>query len=178
MADGSGARATRRRLLGATLLACAGVRPTAAATIAGPLHPWGDRPTPALAATDLDGRPRTLADFAGRVVLLNFWATYCAPCLAEMPALGRLATRLGPRGFVLVGVNHGEMPARVRRFLQQVPFGGATLLDRSMTQLARWGADALPTSVVLDRDGHARWLHVGELDWDAPGADAQIAMLL
>lgn len=174
-----GTSVRRRQFLGVVAAACAGMTPAlpqaASSTV---LIPWNRPNTPALAAADLNGRPRTLAEFSGKVVLLNFWATYCAPCLVEIPSLNRLAERFRGRGFELVGINHGEMPGRVRRFVQQVPFDGVMLLDRSMSELQRWGSDALPTSVVIDRQGRARFLHTGELDWDRPEVSAQVATLL
>lgn len=145
---------------------------------AGRLLDWGPRPTPALQAVDLDRRPHTLADFAGQVLLLNFWASYCGPCQLEMPALNQLQARLGDAGLRVVGVNHGEMPERVRLFLAQVPFTGQVLLDRSQTQLKAWGAYALPASFLIDRQGRARRWHMGELDWSAPALVSQVQALL
>jgi thiol-disulfide isomerase/thioredoxin len=131
-----------------------------------------------LNAADLAGRPWDLKAFAGHALLLNFWASYCAPCQIEMPGLNRLQARFGPQGLRVAGLNHGEMPERVRLFLTRVPFAGQVLLDRSQTQLAAWGSQALPTSVLIDAQGLARWWHVGELDWDAPAVQAQVRAVL
>jgi len=145
---------------------------------AGRLLDWGQRPTPALQAVDLNRKPYTLADFTGQVVLLNFWASYCGPCQLEMPALNQLQARFGDAGLRVVGVNHGEMPERVRLFLARVPFTGQVLLDRSQTQLKNWGAYALPASFLIDRQGRARSWHMGELDWSTPALVSQVQALL
>ena len=152
--------------------------PATDAAASGRLAPWGRRPTPTLRGTDLEGRVWGLGDFAGQVLLLNFWASYCAPCQLEMPALNRLQARFAARGLRVAGLNHGEMPERVRLFLARVPFDGQVLLDRSQGQLKAWGAYALPTNILIDRQGRARLWHMGELDWDAAPIQAQVQALL
>lgn len=144
----------------------------------GRLAPWGGKPTPALAARTLQGQPRSLQDFAGQPLVLNFWASYCAPCQLEMPMFNQLQERFKAQGLRVVGVNHGEMPARVQDFLAKVPFEGVVLLDRSQTQLKAWGGYALPTSFLIDRAGRIQSWHMGELDWMQPEAIAQVRALL
>lgn len=141
----------------------------------GRLAPWPARQaTPALKALALDGNRRSLSDFAGTPLILNFWATYCAPCRLEIAQFNQLLVRHQARGLRVLAVNHGEMPARVLQFLQAVPFHGDVLLDRSQTQLPAWGGMALPTSFVIDAQGRVRFWHMGEIDW--LGADAQAAL--
>ena len=145
------------------------------AQVVGRLAPWPARQaTPALKALALDGHSRSLPDFAGAPLILNFWATYCAPCRLEMPQFNQLLVRHQAQGLRVLAVNHGEMPARVLQFLQTVPFHGDVLLDRSQTQLPAWGGMALPTSFVIDAQGRVRFWHVGEIDW--LGADVQAAL--
>ncbi|KAF1023538.1 MAG: Thiol-disulfide oxidoreductase ResA [Paracidovorax wautersii] len=147
-----------------------------------PLSPWTGGAAPALEATDLAGAPRTLAEWRGRIVVVNFWATWCAPCRLEMPSFAALAARWAANGLtgelVLVSVNHGEMPARVQQFLRHTPWPGQVWLDRSRTQLARWQSDALPSSFVVDRAGQRRWMHRGELDWGSAFVHNQLRALL
>ena len=121
---------------------------------------------------------RSLADYAGAPLILNFWASYCAPCRLEMAQFNRLLEQYRPQSLRVLAVNHGEMPARVLQFLQTVPFHGEALLDRSQTQLPAWGGIALPTSFVLDAQGQVRLWHVGEIDWLGPRAQAQLAAVL
>lgn len=141
----------------------------------GRLAAWPARKaTPALKALALDGKSRSLPDFAGAPLILNFWATYCAPCRLEIPQFNQLLLRHQAQGLRVLAVNHGEMPARVLQFLQTVTFHGDVLLDRSQTQLPAWGGMALPTSFVIDAQGRVRFWHMGEIDW--LGADAQAAL--
>jgi thiol-disulfide isomerase/thioredoxin len=130
--------------------------------------------TPELQVQTLDGQRRTTAHFAGAPLLINFWATYCAPCRLEMHLLNALLRQFQSQGLQVLTINHGEMPARVRQFFATVPFNGEILLDRSQTQLAAWGGMALPSSYVLDASGQVRLWHVGELDWTR--ADIQMQL--
>lgn len=168
----------RRRLLAMATVWPLGARAASDALPTTLLDPWGARPTPALAAQTLDGRAVTLADFAGRPLLLNFWASWCAPCVLEMPALDRLRERFAGHGLQVAAVNHGETPERVRRFLAATPFGGTVLLDRSQRQLAVWGAQALPASMLVDRQGRARLWGVGERVWAGAGIVGQVEVIV
>jgi len=148
----------------------------AAAVIAAPVSaqssntfvPWRPAKPPTLQTTDLQTeQTRSLADFAGHTLIVNFWASWCGPCRVELPSLNALADRYAPRGLRLLAINHGEMPERVRRFLDEVPIHGTVLLDRSTRQLAAWGARGLPASFMLDAKGRPRLMARGEIDWSA-----------
>lgn len=139
-----------------------------AADGAAPLLPWRPARPPRLDATDLAGQRRSLADFAGRPLLVNVWATWCGPCRVEMPSLNALAERLQAQGLHFVALNHGEMPERVRRFLAEVPLHATVLLDRSQTLLKAWGGGALPATFLFDAAGTPRLWARGERDWAAP----------
>ncbi|MDR6212965.1 TlpA disulfide reductase family protein [Paracidovorax wautersii] len=164
--------------LGAALSGMAGARQAGAVTAAGPgpdagdtaLQPWQPAQAPALQATDLaTGQRRSLADFAGRPLLVNVWATWCGPCRVEMPGLNALAERLGPEGLQFVALNHGEMPERVQRFLAEVPVRGTVLLDRSQLLLKAWsGGLSLPATFLFDAQGRPRLWAQGERDWSHP----------
>lgn len=133
------------------------------------LDRWRPARLPRLAATELQSEEaRTLADFAGRPLLVNVWATWCGPCRIEMPSLNALARQLAPQGWQFVALNHGEMPERVRRFLAEVPIHGTVLLDRSQSVFKAWGGQALPATFVFDRAGRPLAWAQGEQDWAAP----------
>lgn len=120
---------------------------------------------PDVPLSDLDGRTRRLADYSGHRVLLNFWASWCGPCLDEMPALDR-AARAHPQATVL-GIAMDE-PARVRAFLAAHPVNYPVLLGRldSPSTSLQLGdtAEVLPYSALLDADGRLLATHRGPLD--------------
>ena len=166
--------ARRRLLLHGAAVAALAPWQARAADDAG-LQPWRPARPPVLNATDVNtGQRRTLADFAGRPLLVNVWATWCGPCRVEMPGLNALAARLAPQGLQFVALNHGEMPERVLQFLAEVPIHGTVLLDRSQTLLKTWGAQALPATFVLDTTGRPRLWAQGERDWERPELAAKI----
>jgi len=134
------------------------------------LTPWTGGATPPLELTALDGVRHRLADYRGRVVLVNFWATWCAPCRAEMPSIERLRRSLEGDPFIVLAVNVGEDAAAVRAFADQVPMGFPILLDRDSQVTHAWGARALPVTFIIGPDGRIRYRALGERDW----ADAKI----
>ena len=140
------------------------------------LAPWRPARVPQLDASDLlTGQRRTLADFAGHPLLVNFWASWCGPCRVEMPSLNALATRLGAsHGLRVIAVNHGEMPGRVEGFLAEVPIDGTVLLDRSQRVFKAWGGRGLPATFVFDATGRPRVWAEGERDWSAPALVAAL----
>src|SRR5690242_9980366 len=110
------------------------------------LKPWPGGPTPPLALGDLAGREYRLADYRGKVVVVNFWATWCEPCREEMPSMKALRASLAGRPFEVLAVNLGEPESRVRRFLEQVPLDFPVLLDRDSAVAKAWRARVLPAS--------------------------------
>lgn len=145
----------------------------------GQLAAWPQgKVTPNLHALAMNGQTRSLTSYAGAPLILNFWASYCAPCRLEMPQFNQLLSQYQPQGLRVAAVNHGEMPARVLQFLQTVPFNGDVLLDRSQTQLPTWGGVALPTSFVIDSQGRVRFWHVGEIDWLSASVQAKLQTVL
>jgi len=138
------------------------------------------RAAPALGLEALDGREYGLADFEGRVILVNFWATWCPPCRKEMPALARLAQHFQGADFEVVGVNVGESVERIQDFLQTLPVLPAfpMLLDPDGSVSQAWHARVVPTTVVVDRYGHIVLRAVGEVDFDSPDLRGQIQALL
>lgn len=134
--------------------------------------------TPALQLPRLDGELAQLADWRGRVLLLNFWASWCEPCRDEMPALQTLAQRHAAQGLTVVTVNFKESAATIRLFLERVPLTLPVLLDRQGEAAKAWGVRLFPTSILLGRDGRARQVVRGEVNWLSPPALNWITELL
>jgi len=136
------------------------------------VEPWTGGATPALAGPGLAGARHDLAALRGRAVLVQFWASWCEPCEAELPALARLRDRLAGRPFALLTVNLGEGPARVEQFLGAHAPGLPVLLDRERAAAAAWGVGGLPMAFLVDAAGQVRGSLFGAADWAAgePGA--------
>ena len=138
---------------------------------------WLGQPLPAIRLPDLDGRVHPLSDYRGHRVLLNFWASWCGPCLDEMPALSRAQARFGGSGSapMIVGIAMDE-PARVRAFVAAHPPGYPVLLGQlaapSTSLLLGDAREVLPYSVLVDADGRILATHAGAL------SAAQIAQWL
>ena len=132
---------------------------------AGDLRPWGGGPTPALELTALSGGSHRLADYRGKVVLINFWATWCTPCREEMPSIGELKKKLAGRPFVVLAVNVDEPESRVGKFLEQLPLDFPVLMDPGKRVTSNWKVRILPTSFLIARDGRVRYAVTCELDW-------------
>ena len=106
-------------LLAAAVLAIAAVAAQAAPPAE--LKPWAGGPTPALSLKDLEGAAHSLQAHRGKVVVLNFWATWCEPCRDEMPSLNKLKHSFDGKPVVVLGVNVGEGEGRIKAFLDKVP---------------------------------------------------------
>lgn len=142
----------------------------AAAAISTPetyLRPWTGRETPALARPDLSGRVVDLKDFKGRVVLVNFWATWCDPCREEMPSIERLRAKLKGKPFAVLMVNYGESADRVSEFMDKQKLSLPVLLDGDKEAAAAWRAGGLPMTFLVDARGKVRYSAFGECDWSA-----------
>ena len=135
-------------------------------------HKGEAAPTAALA--DLAGKPVTMATFKGKPVLVNLWATWCAPCIAEMPTLDRAAQALDGK-VAVVALNQGDDVAKVQAFLAGKPLAHARpLLDKAMTVSMTLSAN-LPTTILYDATGHEVWRATGGRDWASPESISLIA---
>ena len=132
----------------------------------------------ALELADLEGKTHRLADYRGKVVLVNFWATWCAPCREEMPSLERLRQALAGRPFVVLAVNVGEGGRVAGDFMKAMPHGLTVLLDRDGGATRAWGARILPASYVLGPDGEVSFRHVGALDWSSAEMQRRLIALM
>ena len=128
------------------------------------------KPVAAIKFDDAQGQSRNLADFKGKVVLLNIWATWCGPCRKEMPALDRLQAALGGPDFevVALSIDRGGMDA-ARKFLADIGIRTlAIYLDSSGQALRTLSALGLPTTLLIDREGREIGRLIGPADWDSP----------
>jgi len=140
------------------------------------LRPWpAGQPTPALQLAGLDGHAWDLAGLRGKVVVVNFWASWCGPCVDELPVLGLLA---GRDGVAVVGVNYKESLDTIERFTAAHPLQYPVLRDRTGEAFKRWTPGVMPTTIVIDRSGRARWRTVGEIPPDDTRLRAAIDTLL
>lgn len=121
---------------------------------------------PSLSLVDLMGRQRSLNEFANKVLLVTFWASWCRPCIEELPSIQRLALEMHGKPFAVLGVNVGEGERRVRETTKRLEIDFPVLLDKDSTMLKKWGATVLPTAYVLDRSGRVRYIGRGPLEWD------------
>ena len=137
------------------------------------------RPTPDATFLEADGGSIQLSALRGRIVLLNFWATWCGPCVEEMPSLDRLQGRMASDDFAVVALSEDRGMPTVERFFKKL--GLARLgryLDPDNGLQGRLGINALPTTMILDRDGRALGALVGAAQWDSPEALALIRYYL
>ena len=113
------------------------------------------------------GGPVRLTDYAGRVVFLNFWATWCEPCKRELPAFEQFTAEQGDDGAVVLAVNTGEDEATVQAFLEAQGITGLNvLLDPEATVAEQYGVFQIPVTFVIDGDGNVRYPHYGEMTPD------------
>ena len=136
---------------------------------AGQLEPFqGFAQTPALSLEDLGHKAHTLQDYRGRVVLVNFWASWCGPCVMEMPSLQRLQDAMTGKPFTLLAVNVEESPGTVWKFATKVQIKFPLLLDREGQTANDWGIDIYPTSFLVDPQGRVQYVAYGPRHWDTP----------
>jgi peroxiredoxin len=136
-------------------------------------------PAAASAAPDFslparDGGKVHLSELKGQVVMINFWASWCGPCRQEMPLLQQIQAKYEPLGFTLLGVNVEPDSAEAEKWLKNVPVTFPILFDRENSVSARFGVEAMPSSVLIDREGNVRHVHRGY----KPGDEAVYADLI
>jgi len=169
---------------GLVLLAalCAGAGPLPDAALydaAGVAAPRDPRPAPGFRLPTPGGGTLALADLAGRVVVLNFWATWCRPCVQELPALQALGARHGAEGLAVVAVNvDRDDPEAVAAFGRRLGLDLPLPLDPKGAVRGAYRVRALPTTYLIGRDGRLAGFAMGERPWDGPAADALVRALL
>jgi peroxiredoxin len=131
-------------------------------------RPQVGMPAPSFTLPDLEGKPHGLADFRGRVVVLNFWATWCPPCIDEMPSLQRLHQALAERGVTVIAVSVDERFSDVPAFVQKFDLTFSVLYDEGKKVSRKYQTFKYPETYILDREGRLKSKVVGPRDWAAP----------
>ena len=165
--------ALQASLLLPALVASAAGRLAHAQGLTGPAYevtPWSG-PVPSLGLLDTTGKIWQWPDLQGRAVLLNFWASWCEPCRAEMPTLQQVADLYGPDKLLVLAINFKESAARALQFAKTTGVSLPVLLDTTGKAAGQWGVKVFPTTLMLDNRGQARHRVKGEVDWtsSAPG---------
>lgn len=132
------------------------------------LKPYKGGATPPLVLTDLQGQRHDLREYAGKVVMVQFWATYCAPCVKEMPSVERLKKQLAGKPFAILAVNMGESDAEIAEFLKKIKIDFPILRDPDAKAIEAWKVFVAPSTFVLDKHGKIRHTLQGGAEWDAP----------
>ena len=143
------------------------------------VRPWpSHQAVPALRGVDLQGKTWQLADLKGRAVLVNFWATWCEPCLAEMPSLQALDKLHGSGELLVLTVNFKESATTAQRFAQRTDMDLPVLTDPNGEVAKAWGVRVFPSTALIASNGKVQGVVRGALDWTGPAAQKLIAPLL
>lgn len=122
--------------------------------------------TPALELKDTSGELHQLSKYKGKIVLVQFWATYCTPCRTEMPSMNRLIEKMDGK-LEILAVNMGESKAEVEKFMQEVGVNFPVLMDEDGKALAQWKVFAAPSNFVIDPQGKIQYTLFGGVEWDS-----------
>ena len=139
----------------------------------------GNESAPSLVLADIRGVEHSLEQYRGKVVVVNFWATWCPPCVEELPSLENAWQRYRQQGLVVLAVS-GEESDVVTSFLERLPsdITFPVLIDGDMKSGNRWQIRGLPTTVVVDRSGVVHWRAEGQLDFSASDVNKKLLALL
>jgi thiol-disulfide isomerase/thioredoxin len=142
---------------------------------------WHERPidAPKTVFKDIGGADKTLKDFGGKVLVVNFWATWCAPCVKEMPALERLDAKLGGKDFQVIAVNQERNGAKVAKpFAEKQGWKLPLYLDQATGFYRDAKLTGLPTTLIIGRDGKELGRVAGEVEWDSPAVEKMVQDLI
>ncbi|MFO8025434.1 redoxin domain-containing protein [Thiohalophilus sp.] len=128
----------------------------------------GNWSPPLLDLKDANGEHHTLRDYTGKVRVINFWATWCPPCVEEIPSLNRLREKMADEPFELISVNYAQQTDEVKDFLREVEVNFPVLIDHDGTEAARWRVIAFPSTYIIDANGRIRYGVNAAIEWDTP----------
>ncbi|MFT5503114.1 MAG: thiol-disulfide isomerase/thioredoxin [Gammaproteobacteria bacterium] len=117
---------------------------------------------------DLNGGEVDFADYHGKVTLVNFWATWCTPCVKEIPSLMQLKQLVSSKDFEILTINIGESKEKIERFANENPFNLPVLIDLDGKTIKDWRVYVYPSNYILDKTGRIKYAHRGALDWSDP----------
>ena len=137
----------------------------------------GRPPAPELDLRDMDGTRHRMSDYRGRVVIVNFWATWCPPCREEMPSMQRAYEQLREEGIQMLAINIGEDEDTVFAFTANYPVEFPLLLDLDSATIRSWPVKGLPTTFVVDPQGRLAYQAIGDREWDDPDLLATVRAL-
>ena len=127
---------------------------------------------------DVYGNTVRMSDYRGKVVFLNFWATWCAACVVEMPSMEKLHLRLKDKNFVMLAINVQESDTQVKAFFEKLKLSFTTLLDISGEVSSGFAVNALPTTFVIDKAGRIIGAAIGPREWDSRASIALFEYLI
>ena len=133
---------------------------------------------PEIELSDLDGKVVKLSDLKGKVVLVDFWASWCAPCREELPVLESLHHKYAGDGLVIVGVNADSDKENMTKFLRRTKLSFTVVHDVERKVAGRYGPSKMPSSYLVDRNGLVRYVHAGFRKSDADQLESEIKSLL
>lgn len=137
-------------------------------------HYAESEPAPDFMLRDLNGVNHQFADYRGRVVIVNFWAVWCRPCVKEMPSLDNARKLLQSDEIDVVAINVGDTADQIKAFLKQWPVDIKILLDQESNVMVNWKVLAMPTTYIIDSAGKIVIRVIGEYQWDDPHLLEQI----
>jgi peroxiredoxin len=135
-------------------------------------------PAPDFTLRQIDGPNLRLGEQRGRVVMVNFWATWCGPCRIELPQLAKLHDKYRASGFLLLGVNIDDDPAAAKALAAKLGLPFPVLLDTAKQVVGAWDLNAMPATVLIDKDGRVRHLHRGYREGVEQTYEQQVRELL
>jgi thiol-disulfide isomerase/thioredoxin len=137
-------------------------------------------PAPDFTLADMDEETHSFSDLRGKVVLLNFWATWCPPCRREMPSMERLYQKLSGENFTVIAVNQMETPDHVFAYTGQLEVDPTftILFDKDSTVSNNYRVNGLPTTYLIDKQGNIRFRAIGGREFDHPDVEEQIMQLM
>ncbi len=132
---------------------------------------------PQLSLFDMDGVKHQLADYKGKTIIVNFWATWCPPCRAEMPSMERAWQKIKDDNIVMLAVNVGEDEETIFSFLGDYPVNFTILLDQSGHTIEKWPVKGLPTTFIISPKGEITYQAIGGREWDSDALLKRIRQL-
>ena len=131
------------------------------------LTPLSNKPeAPEFLLRDMDEKIKERDDYKGKPVIINFWATWCPPCREELPSMNRAWEKIKDEGIEMLAINIGEDEETISTFTKDFPIDFTILLDESSEEISNWSIRGLPTTFILDPQGHVIYRAVGGREWD------------